>query len=190
MTPQEVADALTGKRVLSVRSHPLSGVIIDLGEWRRRRRPVKNDALTEKERIFEGSHSLFLQTELRLDARSDLLVNGRRPEGDDVWLLLDQLVRRVLVRMEFSNSLLALELDFDNDFRLHVEAADSVPGVECYSIAINDVYWIVYGGGRVEESPRKSYIAPGGLVPPSSRCHLRASLVRLSLPAVWVVQRE
>jgi len=106
MTPQEVADALAGRRVLSVRSHPLSGVIIDPGECRRRRRPVKNDALTDTERLFEGSHSLSLQTGLGLRARSALLVDGPRPQGDEVWRLLDQLVGLLLLKVEFVDPLL------------------------------------------------------------------------------------
>jgi hypothetical protein len=156
MSPQDVSGALSGRRVLSVRSHPLSGVIIDVGEWRRRRRPVKNDTLTEQERIFEGSISLFLQTALTLHGTSALLVDGRRPEGDDVWRLLDQLVGRILLKADFVNPLLELKLAFDNGLVLYVETADSAPGAECYSIAIDDLFWIVYGGGRIDESHRES----------------------------------
>jgi hypothetical protein len=154
LDPREVADALGGKRVLSVRSHPLSGVIIDLGEWRRRRKPVKNGALTEQERNFEGSHSLFIQTELKIRANSALLVNGRRPEGDEVWGLLDQLVGYTLLEAKFVNPILALELSFDNGFYLYADTADSAVGARCYSIAVDGLYWTVYAGGRVEESPR------------------------------------
>lgn len=155
MSPQEVADALSGKRVLSVRSHPLSGVIIDVGEWMRRLKPIDNDALTEKERIFEGTHSLFLRTALRLRGNSPLLVDGKRPEGDDVWRLLDQLVGSVLLKAEFVNPILELKLDFDNRLSLYVETAEGAPDKERYSIAIGDLYWIVRGGGRIEESPRR-----------------------------------
>lgn len=158
MTPREVSIALAGKRVLSVRSHPLSGVIIDLGEWRRRRRAVKNDSLTEQERLFEGSYSLFIQTELRMRASSPLLVEGRRPEGDDVWLLLERLVGCILLKAEFMSPLLSLELSFDNGFFLYVVADESAVGEKCYDIAIDDLYWIVYAGGIIEEKPRRTYI--------------------------------
>jgi hypothetical protein len=161
MSPQEVSDSLAGRRVLSVRSHPLSGVIIDVGEWRRRRKPVKNDALTEQERLFEGSHSLFLQAELELHGSSALLVGGKRPEGDDVWRLLDQLVDRILLKAEFVSPLLALKLSFNNGFCLYVETARRNDDMLCYSIAIDDLYWDVYAGGRIEESPRQSYLSPG-----------------------------
>lgn len=160
MSPQEVADSLAGRRVLSVRSHPLSGVVIDLGEWRRRRKPVKNDALTEDERLFEGSHSLFLQTPLELRARSELLVDGQRPEGDEVWRLLDQLVGYVLLKAEFVNPLLQLELAFEKDFYLYADTSEIPDGEKCYSIAIDALYWIVYADGRIEESPRCSYVSP------------------------------
>jgi hypothetical protein len=155
MSPREVAGALSGKRVLSVRTHPLSGVIVDVGEWMHRVKPIKNPALTEEERIFEGTHSLFIRRGLRLRGAAPLLVDGKRPEGDDVWRLLDQLVGSVLLTVEFVNPILELKLDFDNGFGLYVETAEGAPDKERYSIAIDDSYWIVRGGGRIEESPRR-----------------------------------
>lgn len=160
MSPREVSDALAGRRVLSVLSHPWSGVMIDVGEWRRRRRPVQNDTLTEQERLFEGSISLFLHTELTVRGSAPLLVDGRRPEGDDFWRLLDQLVGSILLKANFVDPLLELKLTFDNGFDLYAATADSAPGVECYSIAIDDLYWIVYAGGRIEEEPREGYLRP------------------------------
>lgn len=133
----------------------MSGVIIDVGEWVRRVKPIKNDALTEKERIFEGTQSLFLRTGLRLRGNRPLLVDGKRPEGDDVWRLLDQLVGSVLLKVEFVNPILELELDFDNGFNLYVETAEGASDKQRYSIAIDDLYWIVCGGGRIDESPRR-----------------------------------
>jgi hypothetical protein len=134
--------------------------MIDLGEWRRRSKPVRNEALSEKERLFEGTHSLFLQKALRLRANSALLVHGRRPEGDDVWQLLDVLVGCVLLKAEFVNPSLELELSFDNEFFLYAETAGIAAELQCYSVAIDDIYWIVYGGGIIEETPRRSYVLP------------------------------
>jgi hypothetical protein len=162
MSPQEVSDALAGERVLSVKSHPMSGVMIDLGEWRRRQRHVNNDKLTEQERNFEGSHSLFLRAALTLyGRRSAMLLDGKRPEGDDVWLLLDQLVGCTLLKAEFVNPLLELRLDFNNDFCIYVETVESAPGAQCYSIALDDIYWTVCEGGRIEEEPRQRYLPSG-----------------------------
>lgn len=147
-SPQVVAAALLGLPVISNISDPRYGAMLHLGERRLRRRPIPNCALTEEQRIYEGTHVLFIKCAWGWTP----VVSAVSPiDRGSQWKLLDSLVGNSVLSAEIYEPHLELRLEFDNGMSMWVNPTGKRKKYSAYSVRLGDVSWVVYGDGHAEE---------------------------------------
>jgi len=149
MSKEEIASTLTGLPVLSVISNLQSGSLIELGTRRPISRPVDNSQLTDDQRLFEGSHSIYITCVWELVCPSEW--REKEPLSNAELLpVLDLLVGSAVEAADIRSPLLDLFLHFANAMELTVMPSQNsqLPG---YTMRIDRSYWVVYAGGRTRQ---------------------------------------
>lgn len=146
---QDVAAALRGLPVIFHTSDPRFGTMIELGERRQMRVRVRNPTLTEEQRMYEGSHSLFIRCAWGWTPRKSAVSPIDRSSQ---WKLLDALAGSSVLAAEFTEPSLELRLGFDNGLRMWVNPAGKPLRYKAYTVRIENLYWSVYSDGHTEES--------------------------------------
>jgi hypothetical protein len=151
LLPQDVADAICGLPVISHISDRRSGAALELGMRRLRSRPVDNSSLSEDQRLYEGTHSLFITCAWGWTPA----VSAVAPiDRNSQWRLLDAVVASTLVSVQFTEPSLDLRLRFSNDMSMWVNPTTENPKYRAYSIRLDSMYWSVYGDSHTEEFDR------------------------------------
>jgi hypothetical protein len=148
----DVAEELVGKRVLTIVSNPDTGYsLFQLGEWRARSTPIANPNLTEQQRHYRGTDSVFVQCPWELYSPLDLREEEALPFGPGERLrLLDVMIDNVITAVRFEGLTLDLRLTFDSEVILTLNP-NQTSDLPSYSIGLANQYWTVHAKGRIEE---------------------------------------
>jgi hypothetical protein len=151
----DAVDTLVGEVVFIMISDVGSGALIELGEPRRLSRPIKNDKLSDVQRLYEGSRSVLIQCGWQLEAPDE----ADWPPAEamtkvQTLALLDRLIGMRIEQAEVTRPELDLKLRFDTGACLLIQPGAG-DGNGTYTIRIEDHYWTFHADGRVSQYSRE-----------------------------------
>lgn len=150
-------EGLVGLAIFSAVVTEDACLVLDLGARRRRAEPLRNPALSEEQRLYEGTTQLLIRCAWRLDSTSDVIVGfddelvGRTP-----WVpALQSLIGVPIARVDVNPPALDLTLTFPSGLTLQI-FCDRTDEEDCenYSFATENHCYLVGPGHRIEDEPR------------------------------------
>jgi hypothetical protein len=155
-----VVQSLRACEIWSVGAGPSTGshVSFEIGPKRPRRVPLTNPAISEQERLYEGTYSMLISCAWRLDGRSGVMSSWR---SDDFSGGMMSAVASLI-----GTCVENVRLDLPGlDFRLHLTGgmtfsvfADEVEGADArdnYYISTEDTIYVVAPNSVLRAEPRR-----------------------------------